>query len=290
MNPEAKVSTEDARPAAWRPFAGEALAWIARRPEQELPRCPRPAPGDREGLALRCQREDLLTRSSQPPSGGVSGRRWASCVLVVGALTSTVVACATDSRYEDPGPPTGEGPQVAIRLLIILFLPSCAIATGLLWHHFKARPRTGRSPGFVWIAIGWFFASAALVGLPGVFGLIGLIHDAIFGSSTLGEERRFVDFAGVGAFIVGISLGGALLLVAVALSLLRGTPGSRWVAVTCSTLAASACVALAAVGAGQGNATLFLVALVLALGAAVPLPFLFRLGATDHFSTGSPTT
>ena len=178
---------------------------------------------------------------------------------------------------------------MAIRYLIVLFLPSSAIATGLVWHHFKTRPRTGRSPGFVWIAIGWFFASAALVGLLGVVGLIGLIHGAVLGSSTLGDERRSVDFAGVGAFIVGISLGGALLLVAVALSLLRGTRSSRWVAMTCSTLATGACVALAAVGAVQGNAALFLISLVLALGAAVPLPFLFCLGAAGHFSTGSPT-
>jgi hypothetical protein len=202
------------------------------------------------------------------------------------ALTGLLAGCTP--YYTSSSPPTGEGRQLALVFLVVLLVPTLLLAALLAWYHLHDRgdgPR--RPPGTVAVAGAWCFLAAALVAWPAGWVLWIFLRMATGAIRSLGEERLFLDYGWMLVVLGVASLGAAMMVVTLGLSVLRGQQWARVVTIVLSALAfAGGLLGTATTGGSTGDG--ILVSLLLVALGPVPIPFLIWWDAEEVFARRSP--
>lgn len=142
----------------------------------------------------------------------------ALAILAVAALTGC-------NDYDDPRPPTGEGRSFAATRLVSVLIPWIVGGVALTWYHLS-RPREGRPGRAAAIGSGLCFFVAIVLGVVALLAVAQLFV-GLFGSSTRGEEDRFIAEGGPFAWIGIIAMAMSLNLTYLGLAVVRRGGASR---------------------------------------------------------------
>lgn len=194
-----------------------------------------------------------------------------------------VLLAGCSSRYDDSSPPTGDGRGLALLLLALLVAPVVVVSGLIVRAHRRASRGGGRSlPGPLWVPVVWCFVAALAVGSWGGASVVLLVYVAAGAIETRGAELFFLDLSSIIALVGAGSLIGAVGVGSVALALRRGERWARGVA-GCLAGLVIAIGLFAVIGAVQDPHQSVGPPLLLVVLGALPIPFLFWWGASDHF-------